>query len=367
MDFHKTLRGGATVKVSASSSSLAVATQTDSKQQRLLDFPKGSASNAQQPDLSKAVSLSMGLYMGETETKVMGNDLGYPQQGQISLSSGETDFRLLEESIANLNRSTSVPEKPKSSTSATGRATPPEKEFPKTHSDASSEQQNLKSQPGTNGGSVKLYTTDQSTFDILQDLEFPAGSPGKEVNQSPWRSDLLIDENLLSPLAGDDDPFLLEGEANEDCKPFILPDTKPKIKDTGDPIFPSSSSVTLPQVKTEKDDFIELCTPGVIKQEKLGPVYCQASFSGTNIIGNKISAISVHGVSTSGGQMYHYDMNAASLSEQQDQKPVFNVIPPIPVGSENWNRCQGSGEDNLASLGTMNFPARSVFSNGYSR
>ncbi|XP_057644469.1 glucocorticoid receptor isoform X1 [Chionomys nivalis] len=366
MDFHKTLRGGATVKVSASSSSLAAASQTDSKQKRLLDFPKGSASNAQQPDLSKAVSLSMGLYMGETETKVMGNDLGYPQQGQLSLSSGETDFRLLEESIANLNRSTNVPEKPKSSTSAPGRATPPGKEFPKTHSAASSEQQNLKSQPGTNGGSVKLYTTDQSTFDILQDLEFSAGSPGKETNQSPWRADLLIDENLLSPLAGDDDPFLLEGDANEDCKPFILPDTKPKIKDTGDPILPSSSGVTLPQVKTEKDDFIELCTPGVIKQEKLGPVYCQASFSGTNIIGNKISAISVHGVSTSGGQMYHYDMNAASLSEQQDQKPVFNVIPPIPVGSENWNRCQGSGEDNLASLGTMNFPARSVFSNGYS-
>ncbi|CAO2593873.1 Glucocorticoid receptor [Lemmus lemmus] len=367
MDFHKTLRGGATVKVSASPSSLAAASQTDPKQQRLLDFPKGSASNAQQPDLSKAVSLSMGLYMGETEAKVMGNDLGYPQQGQISLSSGETDFRLLEESIANLNRSTSVPEKPKSSTSATGRPAPAGKEFPKTHSDASSEQQNLKSQPGTNGGDVKLYSTDQSTFDILQDLEFSAGSPSKETNQSPWRSDLLIDENLLSPLAGDDDPFLLEGDANEDCKPFILPDTKPKIKDTGDPILPSPSSVTLPQVKTEKDDFIELCTPGVIKQEKLGPVYCQASFSGTNIIGNKISAISVHGVSTSGGQMYHYDMNAASLSEQQDQKPVFNVIPPIPVGSENWNRCQGSGEDNLATLGNMNFPARSVFSNGYSR
>lgn len=368
MDFCKTLRGGATVKVSASSSSLAAASQSDSKQQRLLvDFPKGSGSNAQQPDLSKAVSLSMGLYMGETETKVMGNDLGFPQQGQISLSSGETDFRLLEESIANLSKSTSVPENPKSSASAAVSAAPPEKEFPKSHSDVSSEQQNLKSHTGTNGGSVKLYTTDQRTFDILQDLEFSSGSPGKETNESPWRSDLLMDENcLLSPLAGEDDPFLLEGNSNEDCKPLVLPDTKPKIKDNGDLILSSPSSVTLPQVKTEKEDFIELCTPGVIKQEKLGPVYCQASFSGANIIGNKISAISVHGVSTSGGQMYHYDMNTASLSQQQDQKPVFNVIPPIPVGSENWSRCQGSGDDNLASLGTLNFSGRSVFSNGYS-
>ncbi|MBV98818.1 Glucocorticoid receptor, partial [Eschrichtius robustus] len=373
MDFYKTLRGGATVKVSASSPSLAAASQADSKQQRLLvDFPKGSGSNAQQPDLSKAVSLSMGLYMGETETKVMGNDLGFPQQGQMSLSSGETDFRLLEESIANLNRSTSVPENPKNSASAAASAAPTEKEFPKTHSDISSEQQNLKGQTGTNGGNVKLYTTDQSTFDIwrkkLQDLEFSSGSPGKETSESPWSSDLLIDENcLLSPLAGEDDPFLLEGNSKEDRKPLVLPDTKPKIKDNGDLILSSPNSVPLPQVKTEKEDFIELCTPGVIKQEKLGPVYCQASFSGANIIGNKMSAISVHGVSTSGGQMYHYDMNTASLSQQQDQKPIFNVIPPIPVGSENWNRCQGSGDDNLTSLGTLNFSGRSVFSNGYSR
>ncbi|PNI71748.1 NR3C1 isoform 4 [Pan troglodytes] len=342
MDFYKTLRGGATVKVSASSPSLAVASQSDSKQRRLLvDFPKGSVSNAQQPDLSKAVSLSMGLYMGETETKVMGNDLGFPQQGQISLSSGETDLKLLEESIANLSRSTSVPENPKSSASTAVSAAPTEKEFPKTHSDVSSEQQHLKGQTGTNGGNVKLYTTDQSTFDILQDLEFSSGSPGKETNESPWRSDLLIDENcLLSPLAGEDDSFLLEGNSNEDCKPLILPDTKPKIKDNGDLVLSSPSNVTLPQVKTEKEDFIELCTPGVIKQEKLGTVYCQASFPGANII--------------------------ASLSQQQDQKPIFNVIPPIPVGSENWNRCQGSGDDNLTSLGTLNFPGRTVFSNGYS-
>lgn len=374
MDFYKTLRGGATVKVSASSpSSLAAASQSDSKQQRLLvDFPKGPGSNAQQPDLSKAVSLSMGLYMGETETKVMGNDLGFPQQGQISLSSGETDFRLLEESIANLNRSTSVPENPKSSASTAVSAAPMEREFSKTLSDVSSEQQNLKGQTGSNGGNVKLCTTDQSTFDIwrkkLQDLEFSSGSPENEASESPWKSDLLIDENcLLSPLAGEDDPFLLEGNSNEDCKPLVLPDTKPKIKDNGELILSSPNSVPLPQVKTEKEDFIELCTPGVIKQEKLGPVYCQGSFSGANIIGNKMSAISVHGVSTSGGQMYHYDMNTASVSQQQDQKPIFNVIPPIPVGSENWNRCQGSGDDSLASLGTLNFPGRSVFSNGYSR
>ncbi|XP_068958794.1 glucocorticoid receptor isoform X1 [Petaurus breviceps papuanus] len=363
MDFYKTIRGGVTVKIPASSSLLATTSQSDSKRQPLLgDYSKGSASSTQQPDLSKAVSLSMGLYMGDTDSKVMGNDLVFPQQGQTGVSSGETDFRLLEESIANLSKSSRVPKSPKSSASS---AT--DNEFPTTSNfDKALEKPTFKKGPtGTNDGSAKLYTEDQSTFDILQDLELSSGSPSKETNESPWRLDPLLDENcLLSPLATDES-FLLEENADEDCKPLILPDTKPKITEQGGLILPSSN-MPLPQVKTEKEDFIELCTPGVIKQEKLGPVYCQGSFSGANIIGNKISAISVHGVSTSGGQMYHYDLNTSSLSQQQDHKPVFNVIPPIPVGSENWNRCQGSGDDNLTSLGTLNFTNRSVFSNGFS-
>ncbi|XP_074068809.1 glucocorticoid receptor isoform X2 [Macrotis lagotis] len=364
MDFYKPIRGGVTVKIPASSSLLAAASQSDSKQQSLLsDYSKGSAGSAQQPDLSKAVSLSMGLYMGDTDSKVMGNDLVFPQQGQIGVSSGETDFRLLEESIASLSKSTRVPQSPKSSASSAA-----DSEFPTaSNCDKALEKPTLKKGPtGTNDGKAKLYTEDQSTFDILQDLELSSGSPSKEANESPWRLDPLLDENcLLSPLTTDDS-FILEGNADEDCKPLILPDTKPKITEQGGLILPSSD-MPLPQVKTEKEDFIELCTPGVIKQEKLGPVYCQGSFSGANIIGNKMSAISVHGVSTSGGQMYHYDLNTSSLSQQQqDHKPVFNVIPPIPVGSENWNRCQGSGDDNLTSLGTLNFTNRSVFSNGYS-
>ncbi|XP_027697535.1 glucocorticoid receptor [Vombatus ursinus] len=363
MDYYKAIRGGAPVKIPASSSSVAAASQSDSKQQPLLgDYSKVSASSAQQPDLSKAVSLSMGLYMGDTDSKVMGNDLVFPQQGQIGVSSGETDFRLLEESIASLSKSSRVSKSPKSSASSAA-----DNEFPTTSNfDKTLEKPTLKKAlPGTNDGSTKLYTEDQSTFDILQDLELPSGSPSKEANESPWRLDPLLDENcLLSPLATDES-FLLEGNADEDCKPLILPDTKPKITEQGGLILPSSN-MPLPQVKTEKEDFIELCTPGVIKQEKLGPVYCQGSFSGANIIGNKMSAISVHGVSTSGGQMYHYDLNTSSVSQQQDHKPVFNVIPPIPVGSENWNRCQGSGDDNLTSLGTLNFTNRSVFSNGYS-
>ncbi|PKU37087.1 glucocorticoid receptor [Limosa lapponica baueri] len=363
MDFHPPFRGGATVQAPVSTSPLPASSQSDSNQQpALADFSKGLVNNVPPPDLSKAVSLSMGLYMGETDTKVMGNDLGFSQQGQIGISSGETDFRLLEESIASLNKSSSLAEDAKGAVSSevsletdfpgmAGRNVPLESGTA------------VQSQVGSNGGNLKLFSEDQSTLDILQDLELPPVSPGKEPNGSPWRLDPLLDDGgLLSPISADD-AFLLEGNLSEDCKPPILSDTKPKINDRGD-LLPSSK-LPMPQVKTEKEDFIELCTPG-IKQENMGPIYCQANFSGSNLLGTKVSAISIHGVSTSGGQMYHYDLNTASLSQQQDQKPIFNIIPSLPAGSENWNRCQGSGDETLAPLGTLNLSGRPAFSNGYS-
>ncbi|KAK0684803.1 GCR protein, partial [Pygoscelis papua] len=363
MDFHPPFRGGATVQAPVSTSPLPASSQTDSNQQpALADFSKGLVNNVPQPDLSKAVSLSMGLYMGETDAKVMGNDLGFSQQGQIGISSGETDFRLLEESIASLNKSSSLAEDAKGAVSS---EVPLEPDFPgmagrnaPLESGAA-----VQSQVGSNGGNLKLFSEDQSTLDILQDLELPPVSPGKEPNGSPWRLDPLLDDGgLLSPISADD-AFLLEGNLGEDCKPPILSDTKPKINDRGD-LLPSSK-MPMPQVKTEKEDFIELCTPG-IKQENMGPIYCQANFSGSSLLGTKASAISIHGVSTSGGQMYHYDLNTASLSQQQDQKPIFNIIPSLPAGSENWNRCQGSGDETLAPLGTLNLSGRPAFSNGYS-
>ncbi|XP_023792115.1 glucocorticoid receptor [Cyanistes caeruleus] len=363
MDFHPPFRGGATVQAPVSTSPLPASSQSDSSQQpALADFPKGLGNNVPQPDLSKAVSLSMGLYMGETDAKVMGNDLGFSHQGQIHISSGETDFRLLEESIASLNKSSSLAEDAKGTASS---EVPLEPDFPGMagRSVPAESGAAVQSQVGSNGGNLKLFSEDQSTLDILQDLELPPVSPGKEPNGSPWRLDPLLDDGgLLSPISADD-AFLLEGSLGEDCKPPLLSDTKPKINDRGD-LLPSSK-MPVPQVKTEKEDFIELCTPG-IKQENLGPLYCQANFSGSNLLGTKVSAISIHGVSTSGGQMYHYDLNTASLSQQQDQKPIFNIIPSLPAGSENWNRCQGSGDEALAPLGTLNLSGRPAFSNGYS-
>ncbi|XP_063303461.1 glucocorticoid receptor [Pelobates fuscus] len=366
IDFFGSYKGGANVNVSTSCSTQP-ASLSDTRQQQQQELPVTGDStnglrNVPQPDLSKAVSLSMGLYMGEAEAKVMGNDLVISQQGQLGAHATESDFKLLEESLASLQAKSSVSDKALDGPGDKGVLT---------------SELSVQPRPSTQGqaGSIgnnttNLFHKDQSTFDLLQDLDLPPDSP-KDIKGSPWGLDPIFDEedaaDLLSPLATDD-PFLLRsGIANEECKPVLLQDCMPKVGNrTGDMQLPSTD-LLISQVKTEKEDYIELCTPGVVKQEKFGSAYCGGRFGGPGIYGNKTSAISVHGVSTSGGQMYHYDLNTSSLSQhQQDQKPIFNLGPSLSTISETWNRCHGSTDDNITSPGNVNYPGRPVFSNGFS-
>lgn len=362
IDLFTSYRGGACVNISTSCPTPPASlpdTRQQLQQQELPTTvdPANGLSNVPQPDLSKAVSLSMGLYMGEPDTKVMGNELGYPQQAQLGVPAGETDFRLLEESIASLQAKSSVPEKVQEGLEDKGVI----------KCDLST--QPIASAQGQGGSTNKLFSKDQSTFDLLQDLDLPPESP-RDLKGSPWALDPLFEDDavdLLSPLTTDD-PFLLRSNSvNEDCKPLILQEGTSKIGDLVRNLVLPSTEMQLSQVKTEKDDFIELCTPGVVKQEKFSPLYCGGHFSGSSLFGNKTSAISVHGVSTSGGQMYHYDLNTSPLSLQSDQKPVFTLGPPLPSISEAWNRCHGSGNESIASPGNITYQNRPMFSNGYSR
>nr|XP_033782835.1 glucocorticoid receptor isoform X2 [Geotrypetes seraphini]XP_033782836.1 glucocorticoid receptor isoform X2 [Geotrypetes seraphini] len=347
------LRGGATVGVSTPVP--LPASQSNSKQRHaFVDFSNG-LSNVPQADLSKAVSLSMGLYMGDPDTKVMGNELGFPQQGQIDAPSRENEFRLLEESIASLQAANLQVKSAVSGELARRSPMPESQDFP-----ALAKCDSL--QPGTSwqdragsdlaADNLKMFSEEDSSFDILKDLglPLPPDSPSsKEMNGSPWRCPLFEEEGsggLLSPMPHES--LSLDGNLGDDCKP--------RFGELGGLV--PTSSLLIPQVKVEKEDYIELSTPGVIKQEKTGLSYCAA---------HKTSAISVHGVSTSGGQVYHYGLNAPSPSKQQDQKPIFNLIPSLPAIAKAWSACHSSEDSGGGtSLGTLNFAGRSAFSNGYS-
>ncbi|XP_051929997.1 glucocorticoid receptor isoform X2 [Hippocampus zosterae] len=177
----------------------------------------------------------------------------------------------------------------------------------------------------------KLFS--DNTLDLLSDFEL-TGSP----------SDFYVgDDAFLSTLA--DDALLVDVTPEKEIKPVASESGASSgplaFNGNNNIISPdqSSSSVSTTltppttMVKKEKDgDFIQLCTQGVIKQEKMS--FCQISSTTPPDLPTS-RPISICGVSTSGGQSFHFGLDSQPL---KDQKSVTCQYVPVATVGAPWNR-----------------------------
>ncbi|XP_066501636.1 glucocorticoid receptor-like isoform X2 [Hoplias malabaricus] len=298
------------------------------------DILNGLSGNNVQRGLSMTGPSLVGYNMQEPEAKVYGKPFRMQHQQKqrdaLGLNLGD-NLALLDESIADLNRtSTSV--------NSSVRSTEP---FPFKLEEFSS-MDKVGYDFGAYGTPGKLVATnekllDENTLDILQDLDLPS-SPS-ELNEfyapedTAFLSSLAVEDALLGDSSVLKDTKLVVTGNSGTCK---------NVNGNGNqhPLQMLEPGVNVPVVKMEKDsDFIQLCTPGVIKQESERRSYCQLS----GMPGPHGGPL-IFGVGGMDRHLYHYGASSSSAVSLPDQKPVLGLYPPLPTVSDGWTQGNGYGD-----------------------
>ncbi|XP_051514911.1 glucocorticoid receptor-like [Myxocyprinus asiaticus] len=292
------------------------------------DLPNGLSSSPTLKEHTTSVSSTLGFFMEDSELK-MGKDQRAQQNQTLAPFTLGDNFSGLEASIAHLNSTSS------SMDSLIGGVDPnlfplkTEDFSPMDKGDMDFDQDSF----GPIGKDVdignKLFS--DNTLDLLQDFELE-GSP----------SDFYMGDDAFLSTIGDD-ALLGDLPTNSERDSKLVVSMSSIVNGTTGSSPSSTNIVTTtssPIVKVEKDSIIQLCTPGVIKQENTGTNYCQTSLYST--------PISICGVTTSSGQSFLFGTSSsmAGVSQQKDQKPVFNVYTPLASSEEGWSRGQGYGNAN---------------------
>lgn len=182
-----------------------------------------------------------------------------------------------------------------------------------------------------------------NTLDILRDLDLPGSlSDLNEFyvsDEAAFLSSLSVEDVLLEDGNMETKPIDCSNGGN--CTNVDSADQQKQLLEPG---------ISMPVIKTEEDadtSFIQLCTPGVIKQENDRRSYCQISSLDLPSTHNSVGSMS--------GPSYPYGANTSTaVSLQQDQKPVFGLYPPLPSVSDSWNRGNGYGAG--SGMSSSSFP-----------
>nr|AFK14016.1 glucocorticoid receptor 2b [Pantodon buchholzi] len=291
-----------------------------------------------------ALSVPLGLLTEEATSKGMAHEQKVQQSPQHlpGLYTVGESFSRLEASIADFNRS--------NIDSLIGGTDPDL--FPLKSEDLSpmgKDDIDLDQEPFGQVGKDSDKIFSENTLDILQDFDL-TGSPSEFYvgDDAAFLTSLTADDSLLGDIVPTKETKPLSGASGHSNGGNRTSLSSPEQQ----VLEPSATS---PVVKMEKEAYIQLCTPGVIKQENNPMSYC--SISG--------SPISICGVSTSGGPSYHFGVSAStavSMQQQQlDQKPVFMYRP----GGDGWGSGQAYGETSEMQRGSENFSSSPAFPSTY--
>ncbi|KAG9334831.1 hypothetical protein JZ751_006400 [Albula glossodonta] len=295
------------------------------------EVSNGMGSTNPQEELPIAVSASLGFFAEEPDPKAIGNDQKMQLQPSAGLFTLGENFSRLEASIADLNRSASSMDSLIGGTDPSLFTSKAEDFSPMDRGEMDLEQETFDQVGRDLDLSQKLFN--DNALDLLQDFEL-TGSPS-ELNEFYVGDDAAF----LSSLAADDS-LLGDMSLVKQNKPVACGNGNTCTNVNGADQQQASAE---PVIKMEKDAYIQLCTPGVIKQEKESKGYCQMSSS--DLPSLLSSSVPVCGISTTVGQSSPFGVSAASVTlQQQDVKPVFSLHPALASVGENWNRGQEYGE-----------------------
>ncbi|TRY81305.1 hypothetical protein DNTS_012136 [Danionella cerebrum] len=283
------------------------------------DVPNGLSNS---PTLEEHTTSTSSVFMDDSELKVVGKDpRSLHTQTLVPFSLGDT-LSGLEASIADLNRGSP------SMDSLIGGVDPnlfplkTEDFSPMNKGDIDLDQDTFcPTGKDADIGNHKLFS--DNTLDLLQDFELD-GSP----------SDFYVGDDAFLSTIGEE-ALLADLPVNPERDSKAV--SSVSNMSNGASSINTLSTPSLPTIKVEKDSIIQLCTPGVIKQEKTSPTsYCQGGLHGT--------PISICGVSTSSGQSFLFGAaSTTALSQQKDQKPDFSLYTPLSSSGDGWSRSQGLG------------------------
>ncbi|XP_042349140.1 glucocorticoid receptor [Plectropomus leopardus] len=216
-----------------------------------------------------------------------------------------------------------------------------------------------------------------NTLDLLQDFELTGSPSDFYVGDDAFLS-TLADDSLLGDVSSERDikPALVETVNGSGAIPVALNGSSVTSQEQCSSAASTTASLTPTTtlsalVKKEKDaGFIQLCTPGVIKQEKTstGQSYCQMSSTSSTDMSSP-NTISICGVSTSGGQSYCFGVNSSSndAQQQKSQKPVSSQFLPVTTIGGSWSRVQGVGDNSAVLRAGETFSSSPSYPTSFSR